>query len=184
MGNKKKTAEGDRDMSHQDSIINVKDDLLSTPEETTAPDFKTPLATIPKNRIRLGLTLTVIGYLIFLLGVRPGLFGLDRSKVIGFVQITVFLIGLAIIVIGAYVTLINFWPRSKSSLLADFGVRVISTGYVICVFTALADIFGFGSHHLPNVFFGPLQANGVEIGMIVIGLGFIMMVRFNHKSRK
>ncbi|MCJ7696459.1 MAG: DUF973 family protein [Anaerolineaceae bacterium] len=184
MGNKKKSKETDKSMTHLASSINKKDDFFGTPVMASGPDSETPLAVIPKNRIRFGLTFTVIGYLIFLLGVRPGLFGLDRSKVIGFVQITVFLIGLAIIVIGAYITLSNFWPKSKSSLLADFGVRVISTGYVICVFTALADIFGFGSHHLPNVFFGPLQANGVEIGMIVIGLGFIMMIRFDHRKRK
>jgi len=38
--------------------------------------------------------------MVFLLGSRPGVFGLDRSPVIGFVQIAVFLIGLAMICIG------------------------------------------------------------------------------------
>lgn len=134
----------------------------------------------PIKRIRIGLIIMFGGYLIFLLGARPGLFGLDRSKVIGFVQITVFLIGLAVIALGSYHTLISFWPKSKKSLLADFGSRVISTGYVICVFTALADVFGFGSHPLPNVFFGPLQAIGVMIGMGLIAIGIVMMVRFDR----
>jgi hypothetical protein len=136
----------------------------------------------PIRRIRVGLTIMLGGYLIFLLGARPGLFGLDRSKVIGFVQITVFLIGLAVIALGSYHTLMSFWPKTKKSLLADFGSRVVSTGYVICVFTSLADVFGFGSHPLPNVFFGPLQAIGVMIGMGLIALGFLMLVRFDrHK---
>lgn len=134
----------------------------------------------PKKRIRVGLTIMLGGYLIFLLGARPGLFGLDRSKVIGFVQITVFLIGLAVIALGSYHTLMSFWPKNRKSLLADFGSRVVSTGYVICVFTSLADVFGFGSHRLPNVFFGPLQAIGVIIGMGLIAIGFLMLVRFNH----
>jgi hypothetical protein len=112
----------------------------------------------PIRRIRVGLTM------------------------IGFVQITVFLIGLAIIALGSYHTLMSFWPKTKKSLLADFGSRVVSTGYVICVFTSLADVFGFGSHPLPNVFFGPLQAIGVMIGMGLIALGFLMLVRFDrHK---
>jgi hypothetical protein len=100
--------------------------------------------------------------------------------VIGFVQITVFLIGLAVIALGSYHTLMSFWPKNKKSLLADFGSRVVSTGYVICVFTSLADVFGFGSHPLPNVFFGPLQAIGVMIGMGLIAIGFLMMVRFDR----
>ncbi len=134
----------------------------------------------PKNRVRAGLTLAIIGYLIFLLGARPGIFGLDRSRVIGFVQIAVFLVGLGTISLGSYLTLIAFWPKGTTSLLADFGSRVISTGYVICIFTALADVFGFGSHPLPNVFFGPYQSYGVEIGMVMIAIGMIMLVRFNR----
>lgn len=148
-------------------------------ETQTNQNYSMPYS---KGRVRFGLFMTVIGYLIFLLGARPGIFGLDRSRVIGFVQITVFLIALGGISLGSYITLFSFWSREKKSLLADFGLRFISTGYVICVFTALADVFGFGSHELPNVFFGPLQARGVEIGMIVIAIGTIMMIRFNRKG--
>ncbi|MFH1446095.1 MAG: hypothetical protein ABIG43_01620 [Chloroflexota bacterium] len=134
----------------------------------------------PKNRIWIGLTFTIIGYLFFLLGARPGLFGLDRSKVIGFVQIAVFLVGLAIITFSSYLTLVSFWLKGTASLLADFGLRFISTGYIICVFAGMADVFGFGSHKLPSVFFGPLQAYGVEIGMVVIAIGFLMLIRFDR----
>ena len=147
-------------------------------EQQISQNYSTPYS---KYRVRFGLFLTIAGYLIFLLGARPGIFGLDRSRVIGFIQITVFLIALGGISLGSHITLSSFWSRGKNSLLADFGLRFISTGYVICVFTALADVFGFGSHQLPNVFFGPLQARGVEIGMIVIAIGIIMMVRFNRK---
>lgn len=136
----------------------------------------------PTRKIRIGLILTIIGYLIFLVGARPGLFNLDRSRVIGFVQISVFLIGLGIIVLGSYMTLNSFWPEGKKTIAADLGSRVISTGYVICVFTGMADIFGLGSHRLPNVFFGPLQAQGMAIGMATIGVGFLLMIRLNHSN--
>ena len=138
----------------------------------------------PKRRMRIGLAMTVFGYLIFLLGARPGLFNLDRSRVIGFVQISVFLIGLGIIVLGSYITLNSFWYGTKKTIAADIGSRIMSTGYVICVFTAMADIFGLGSHRLPNVFFGPLQARGVAIGMATIGLGLLMLIRFRHSDEK
>jgi len=136
--------------------------------------------TYSRRRIRIGLGLTILGDLVFLLGARPSLFNLDRSRVIGFVQISVFLVGLGIIVLGSYLTLNALWPPGKKTIAADIGTRVISTGYVICVFTGMADIFGLGSHRLPDVFFGPLQARGVAIGMATIAVGFLLLIRYKH----
>ena len=148
--------------------------------ETPSPEG---LSEYPKTRVRIGLGLAMFGYMLFLLGSRPSLFGLDRSRVIGFVQISVFLIGLALITLGSYLTLNAFWPDGKKTIPADIGSRLTSTGYVISVFTAMADIFGLGSHRLPNVFFGPLQARGMAIGMATIALGFLLMIRYKrHKN--
>jgi hypothetical protein len=133
-----------------------------------------------KNRIRFGLWLAMIGYLIFLLGARPSLFGLDRSPVVGFVQISVFLVGLAFIILGSHLTLSSLWPEGEKTIAAEIGSRLISTGYVICLFTGMADIFGLGSHPLPNVFFGPLQARGMTLGMMTIAVGFLLMIRYKR----
>lgn len=170
---------------------------MTQPENTLSPDndpkypddlvenisSETDLS-YSKNRISIGLVLALIGYLIFLLGARPSLFGLDRSPVVGFVQISVFLLGLAIIIAGSYMTLNAFWPDGKKTIAAEIGSRLISTGYVICVFTGMADIFGLGSHPLPNVFFGPLQARGMTLGMMTIAVGFLLLIRFNRKSNQ
>jgi len=137
-----------------------------------------------KVRIRIGLIMSIIGYLFFLLGARPSLFNLDRSRVIGFVQISVFLVGLGLITLGSYLTLNALWPDGKKTIAADIGSRLISTGYVICVFTAMADIFGLGSHRLPNVFFGPLQARGMAIGMATIAIGFLLLIRYKRPEKK
>lgn len=133
-----------------------------------------------KNRIRIGLWLAMIGYLIFLLGARPSLFGLDRSPVVGFVQISVFLVGLAIIIMGSHLTLSSLWPEGEKTIAAQIGSRLMSTGYVICLFTGMADIFGLGSHPLPNVFFGPLQARGMTLGMMTIAVGFLLLIRYKR----
>lgn len=109
--------------------------------------------------------------MIFLIGARPSLFGLDRSPVIGFVQIAVFLIGLAIICLGGYIALMALWKNRQPSIAADIGLRLVSTGYVIAVFSGMADVFGAGSHPLPGVpYFGPWQARGVEFGQAIIAL--------------
>lgn len=133
-----------------------------------------------RRRIRLGLGLTLAGFAIFLLGARPSIYGLDRSPVIGFVQIAVFLFGIGIISTAAYITMQALWQGRPSSIVAQIGMRLVQTGFVIAVFTGLADVFGLGSHPLPKPFFGPLQSTGVQIGEIVIGFGILLMFPFHR----
>ena len=131
-------------------------------------------------RVRIGLSLTLTGFLVFLLGARPSIFGLDRSPVVGFVQIAVFLIGLAIICIGGYISLMALWKDQTPSIAADIGLRLVSTGYVAAVFTGMADVFGFGSNPLPEVpNFGEWQAVGVVISEGVIAVGFLLLIPYS-----
>ncbi len=130
-------------------------------------------------RIRLGLATTILGFVIFLLGVNPGMFLLDRSPIVGFVQIAVFLVGLAMICLGGYIGLNALWNGSQKSIIADIGLRMVSTGYVIAVASGMADVFGFGTHNFPQIpYFGPLQAIGVMIGEIIITIGLIMLIPY------
>jgi hypothetical protein len=133
-----------------------------------------------RRRIRSGLILTLVGFFVFLLGSRPSVFGLDRSPVIGFVQIAALLLGLGIICIGAYISMIGLWKNSPISIFAEIGMRLVSTGFVIAVVAGMADVFGLGSHPLPKPFFGPWQAIGVQIGELVIAIGILLMVPFQH----
>lgn len=133
------------------------------------------------TRVRLALILTVVGFVVFIIGTKPEWFKLDRSPVVGFVQIAVFLIGLAIISIGGYLGLNALWGSTERTILADIGQRLIATGYVIVVFSGMADVFGMGSQPRPDVpYFGPIQAVGVAIGEFVIAVGFLMLVPY-HK---
>ena len=132
-----------------------------------------------RRRVRFGLIVTILGYLVFLLGARPGIFGLDRSPVIGIVQIAVFLIGLALMCIGGYSSLMALWKGYTPSIAADIGLRMVATGYLVAVFTGMADIFGLGSHSLPDIpFFGVWQARGVVVGETIIAIGFLLCVPF------
>jgi hypothetical protein len=127
--------------------------------------------------IVFGLALTLVGLLIFLIGAVPGVFGMDRSPVFGFVQISVFLIGLAIICLGGYITLASLWRGRPKTLRAEIGQRLVATGYVVAVVAGMADVFGLGSHSFPAVpYFGPWQAVGVVLGATTIGVGFVMLI--------
>ena len=147
---------------------------------TNEPAFR-----ISYLRIRFSLITVSMGSFIFAVGAKPNWFGWDRSPVVGFIQIAVFLLGLALICMGGYVGLSALWGNEQRSILADIGSRLVGTGYVIAVFTGMADIFGLGSQPLPNVpYFGPWQAGGVLIGQAIIALGLLMIIpyRFNLKK--
>jgi hypothetical protein len=150
----------------------------STPTPTTprADDALTP-------RIRMSLIITYLGLFIFAVGAKPSFFGWDRSPVVGFVQIVVFLFGLAFICLGGYLGLHALWWGIERTIVSDIGSRLVATGYVFSVFAGLADIFGMGSHPFPQIpYFGAWQAAGVLIGQGIIALGFLMMIPFRHSS--
>lgn len=149
-------------------------------QEEKAEETSSEIIYPSRNRIRFGISMVLVGFLIFIIGARPSLFGLDRSEVVGFIQIAVMLIGIAFICLGGYVSIKALWCSECVSIAADIGIRVVSTGYVVTVFSGLADVFGIGSHPLPNVpFFGVWQARGMEIGLGVIAIGFVIMFPYN-----
>ena len=138
-----------------------------------------------RRRVINGSIITVVGFLLFLLGARPSLFGFDRSPVIGFVQLSFFTLGLGILCLGGYISLKGLWKDRAISIAADIGVRMIATGYVISAFCAMADVFGFGSQPFPSVpYFGPLQAGGVMLGQGIISIGLILLIPFNSRPNK
>ena len=150
---------------------------------TDESDIKTrSIPGFPKNltrRTRFGLFVTFFGLFIFLVGARPAWFGWDRSIVVGFVQIAVFLVGLALISLGGYLSLIAFWNHHDRTIAADIGMRLVSMGYVIAVFSGMADVFGMGTQNLPEVpFFGNLQSLGVQVGEAIIAVGFLLLIPY------
>ncbi|MDQ3004215.1 MAG: hypothetical protein M3R47_02340 [Chloroflexota bacterium] len=147
---------------------------------TSEPAFR-----ISYLRIRFSLITVSMGSFIFAVGAKPNWFGWDRSPVVGFIQIAVFLLGLALICMGGYVGLSALWGSEQRSILADIGSRLVGTGYVIAVFTGMADIFGLGTQPLPNVpYFGPWQAGGVLIGQAVIAIGLLMIIPYRFDLKK
>jgi hypothetical protein len=132
----------------------------------------------PLRRIQIGLVIAVGGFFIFIMGAKPELFLLDRSPVIGFIQIAVMLVGLGLICLGGYECMLGLWRGNHLSIAAELGVRFISTGYVVALFSGLADIIGLGSHPTPEFvpYFGEWQARGMQIAEGFIAVGILMML--------
>lgn len=136
-------------------------------------------------RIRFSLISVILGFVIFSIGAKPGWFGWEGTLVVGFIQIAVFLVGLALICLGGFVGLSGLWGKEQRSIVADIGLRLVGTGYVIAVFTGLADVFGMGTQAFPSVpYFGPWQAGGVLIGQTVIAIGFLMVIPYHSYFQK
>jgi hypothetical protein len=149
-------------------------------EQNLSPDS----LNIAGDRVRFGLFLSSIGLLLFIVGAKPEWFNLAVLPVVGFVQVTVLLVGLALICIGGHTGLAALWGRQEKSIAADIGSRLVSTGYVITVFSGLADVFGMSVKDNPKLpFFGPWQAAGVTVGMITIAIGILMMIPYQHLKK-
>jgi len=149
----------------------------------TKPTPTTPYDDAATPRIRASLIITFLGLFLFIVGAKPDWFGWDRSAVVGFVQIAIFLVGLAFICAGGYIGILTLWWGYERTIMSDIGTRFISTGYVVAVFAGLADIFGMGSQAFPaKPYFGPWQATGVLIGQGIIALGFLLFIPYFPKK--
>ena len=139
-----------------------------------------------KLRINIGVGLTIIGFLVFILGADPGIVGLDRSPVVGFVQTATFSTGLAMLCLGGFISLKACQGTDHlQSLAQDIGLRLVATGYLIALVSGMADVFGFGTQSYPALpFFGHWQAAGVIVGEIIIAVGFLLYLPFPSSRPK
>jgi hypothetical protein len=154
------------------------------PKKSKSSSLEEKRIPFPLKRIQFGIILTLIGLLIFFIGARPEIVGLDRSPVIGFIQIGVMLVGLVFICFGGYWTIVSLWYKRTLSIAAEIGMRLISTGFVVAAISGLADIFGLGSHPVAYVvpYFGIWQARGVQIGEGIIAIGLLLMFPYSRSA--
>jgi len=130
---------------------------------------------------RLWMTVMLIGLLIFMVGIQPDLIGMNRSITVGFVQIGVWLTGLAILLVAAYSTVRVIRNGKPNSLRADIGIRLIATGYVVAAVGSLADFIGVGAHRMPVVHVGYIQMIGLVAGVLLSMLGVILYMPWTRE---
>ena len=144
--------------------------------------------TKPLNRKQMSwarrwMTLALLGLLLFLVGVEPDFIGMDRSPVVGFVQIGVWLVGLALLLLGGTLSVRVIRNGHPTSLRADIGLRLIATGYVVAAADSLADFIAIGSHSMPFVYFGPVQTIGLIVGIATSLIGVLLYWPFGANRR-
>ena len=128
------------------------------------------------------MTVVLAGFFIFAIGVDPDLIGMNRSPIIGFVQMGVWMTGLTILLIAATATVRVVRNGRSHSLRADVGLRLIATGYVVAATASFADFLSIGSHQMPQVYFGEVQVMGLALGVLTSLIGIVLY--WPRKARK
>jgi uncharacterized membrane protein len=131
---------------------------------------------------QFGIAIGALGAVLMLMGLFPGVTGLEPTPGIGIVQIFALLVGFSWFIVGALIYVkFTFYLRQQSNLTQQIGTRLSMTGLVLAAMAGLADVLGYGSHGTTfdeiNVL-GQLQATGIIAsyalacaGVLVYALG-------------
>ncbi len=131
---------------------------------------------------QISITLGALGIVIALIGLFPGIIGLETIEGVGVLQVLVILLGFSILFTGAYLFARQvFYPGQPTTLAQDIGTRLTMTGLLIAAAAGLADVLGFGSHGAAEntrPLLGRLQAVVFVGGILLASLGVIIFAVF------
>lgn len=137
------------------------------PPDPTTPPHESRMA-------RFGVTVLVFGIILFVISGFPASVNFDLTPGIGIMQIFGLLVGIGVMTLGGYIYAWATRTRGRPMRLREsIGLRLMATGYVVCIAAGLADVLGFGSHNLGEMrpYLGPLQGIVMLLGLGVIIFG-------------
>ncbi len=127
---------------------------------------------------QFGIVLGALGIVLTLMGLFPGVTGIEPVGGIGIIQMAAILIGFLLLITGALIyAKFTFYPFRHANLAQQIGVRLALTGLLFAAMAGFADILGFGSHlrtPTSDVFLGNLQALGVIGSFLVAAIGVLI----------
>jgi hypothetical protein len=127
---------------------------------------------------QVGIAFATLGIMVALMGLFPGVTGVEETPGIGVVQVFMLLIGYAFMTFGGLIyAKFSFYIGVKSTLTQQIGVRLMLTGLLFAAISGLADILGFGSHirsDTADIFFGNLQGLGIIACLTISSFGVLI----------
>jgi hypothetical protein len=125
-----------------------------------------------------GIALSTLGLLMLLIGLYPGLTGIQPTPGVGMLQLVPILLGFALFIFGALIYVkYTFYTKQILTLTQSIGIRLAMTGLLLAALAGLADVLGYGSHGAqmeePNLF-GALQATGIITSYALACLGVLV----------
>lgn len=135
----------------------------------------------------ISISIGALGAVITLIGLFPGIIGLETAEGVGVLQVLVILLGFTILYISAYYFAKKaFYSGQPSSLAQDIGIRLTMTGLLVAGAAGLADVLGFGSHpstpgNRPMI--GRLQAVVFIGGILLASSGVVIYALFGPQPK-
>jgi hypothetical protein len=130
----------------------------------------------------ISITVGALGIVITLIGLFPGIVGLEAAAGVGVLQVLVILLGFSILFASAFFFVKKaFYDGQPATLAQEIGVRLTLTGLLIAGAAGLADVLGFGSHpSTPSTrpFLGRLQAIVFIGGILLASSGVLVYALF------
>lgn len=127
---------------------------------------------------QVGIALSALGIMIALMGLFPGVTGVEITQGIGVVQIFMLLVGYGMLVFGAIIyAKFTFYLGIPSTLAQQIGIRLALTGLLFSALTGLSDILGFGSHirtDISDIYLGGLQQFGILASFAISSFGVLL----------
>ena len=127
---------------------------------------------------QVGIALAALGGVLALMGLFPGLVGVEPTLGMGVVQVFMVLAGYGLVILGGVIYVkFTFYPGVAINLIQQIGLRFGMTGLLFAALSGLADIFGFGSHLRgpgSDIYLGRLQAFGMIASFIISAIGVMM----------
>lgn len=127
---------------------------------------------------QVGIAIGALGVVLALMGLFPGMTGVEPTAGIGIVQVSMLLIGYALLTIGAIIYVkFTFYLQVSANLWQQIGIRLAMTGLLFASLAGMADILGFGSHvrgEGGDIFFGQWQAVGLLASFGLSSLGVLL----------
>jgi len=130
----------------------------------------------------ISISIGALGVVITLIGLFPGIIGLETAEGVGVLQVLVILLGFTILFTSAYYfAKKTFYSGQPSTLAQDIGIRLTLTGLLVAGAAGLADVLGFGSH--PSTpgsrpMLGRLQAVAFIGGILLASSGVVIYALF------
>ncbi len=135
-----------------------------------------------ERHAQFSITIGALGIVITLIGLFPGIIGLEAASGIGVLQVLVTLFGFSLLYTGAYVfAKLEFFADMPATLAQNIGIRLTLTGLLIAAAGGLADVLGFGSHPITEdtrPLLGNLQAITFVGGILLASLGVVIYAWF------
>src|SRR5664279_2399244 len=127
---------------------------------------------------QFGIVVAALGVVLALMGLFPGVTGIQVAAGVGIVQFVSILSGFTLLDLGALVYVkFSFYVGRAANLAQQIGIRLTLTGLVLAGLTGMADFLGFGSHArtaTTDVYFGQLQALGLLGSLLLSALGVML----------